>query len=352
MHDATREDRTTVPKSALILNVRERLVYNRCADEFAIMSRKYRKRCAHSVKTLARASGVAASRIVKFEAGTEVPSFPEVCALAQVYRIRVSHIRNRLQRLCDALLRGGDHDGELNALGAVRSKNAFSGHAMGFLRDVTPADLDLLAAHLREPDESIVDITIAEWPSILPPTFGHAVLGECGALALNMRIIEACAGRGGAPVQLAVTAPGGPPGKWFVKSGELLDRSYDDLQEISARIEALLFREFKYRGARKDKSEARAPFVDSATEPLSLTARVAVQLSRLRQAIDLIDTVREGGDGGAARAAEGLFFIAEEDVGKPEYQQTAPNFTAILSEATDLLEATANDLVVIGANEP
>lgn len=341
MH-STQKDRTTVPKSAMVLNVRERLIYNRCADEFAIMAREYRERCAHSVKTLARASGVAASRIVKFEEGTEVPSFPEVCALAQAYRIPVSHIRNRLQSL-DAMLRGGDQDGgEQDAPGAPPFKNNFSGHAMGFLRDLTPADTERLAAQLREPDETVVDITIADWPRILPPTFGHAVLGECGALALNIQIIKPCAGRGGAPVQMAITAPGGPPGKWFVKSGDLLDRSYDDLQGVSARIEALLFREFKYREPRTAEYDASAP----------LAERVAVQLSRLRQAINLIDAVRSGGDGGAGPVLERLVFIKEKDVRKPEYQQTAPNFAATLFEATALLEATANSLVEIAKTEP
>jgi hypothetical protein len=351
MH-TTREDRTTVPKSAMVLSVRERLIYNRCADEFAIMAREYRESCAHSVKTLARASGVAVSRIVKFEAGEEVPSFPEVCALAQAYRIPVSHIRNRLQRL-DAMLRGGDQDGGAqNAPSALPLTNNFCAHAMGFLRDVTPAEIEQLATQLREPDENIVDITIAEWPRIFPPTFGHAVLGECGALDLNIRMITACAGRGGAPVQMAITTPVGPPGKWFLKSGDLLDRSYDDLQRISARIEALLFRESKYREPRTDNSETHAPIAESATEPLSLTARVAVHVSQLRQAISLIDTVRPGGDGSAAGVLERLVIIKEKDVRKPEYQHTAPNLSATLFEAKALLEASANSLVEIATTEP
>jgi transcriptional regulator with XRE-family HTH domain len=332
-------------ESASVLKMPRHLLYGRVAAEFAEIAKQQRERIGLTVEALSRASGVSIQRINIFERGKAAPYWQEAIALAMVYGVRMSVIAERLRRAEGDAADWCEHNHGRNT---ALSKRHCREQAMAYVRDTTDGDTDVLVEKLSEMSDDIVDITIADWPAILPPSFGEAISAELHALMPNMKIVTTVAAHHGAPVPYGISDPNaarkvsGEFGKIFVGAGPLLDRVHFHVEGVRSRLEWLVTRHLKTPSGLLQSADRRSMTPKArrfASEPLD--QRLTLQCSRLTLVMTLLDVVRPGGERDGPAILEALKFMTTDDVAKFDHGQIPPNFEATLTDANKLMLDTA-----------
>jgi transcriptional regulator with XRE-family HTH domain len=330
--------------SASVLKMPRHLLYGRVAAEFSVIAKQHRERIGLTVEALSRASGVSIQRINIFERGKAAPYWQEAIALAMVYGVRMSAIAERLRRAEGDAADWCEHNHGRNA---ALSKRHCREQALAYVRDTTDEDTAVLVEKLSGMSDDIVDITIADWPAILPPSFGEAISAELESLLPNMKIVAGCAAHRGEPVPYGISDPTmarkvrNTVGQVFVGAGPLLDRIHFHVEGVRSRLEWLVTRHLRTPSGVLQSADRRSVASKARIASAPLERRLTLQCSRLTDVMKLLDAVRPGGDRDGPAVLAALEFLREEDVARFDHRQIPPNFEATLTSANKLMLDTA-----------
>lgn len=328
------------------------LIYKRLASEFGRIAREFRHRKALSIEKISRKSGVLISRIERFEAGLEAPCFSEMLTLANAYKVRASAIAGPLQQLYDDHLKSNP---SMPGLFQQRTSVVES--------DVRIAERAILIQRLGQTDKSVIDITIADWPAILPPGFMESMDAERAVLRVALIMLAAC--------RASSTVPGHsiprvlPPGKVLAERGKVLSTVHFVLTGVRERLGGLITRHLYQRGQapsaapssprnsqmRNDDQSGADARTDTAETALPFGQRVEAQRTQIAKAMSIIEACRLGGDSMLAPSIHGRDDNDDDHAGKHGERETA-HFEGALAAVNDILGDVLAGLEAISHAQP
>jgi transcriptional regulator with XRE-family HTH domain len=316
----------------VVLNIQERLTYKRVVDELGRTTAALRRRRGLTLKELSRKSAVPIRRLQQFEEARAAPHFVEMILLAPQYRIRLSEIAAQLRGVISSPL-------EQTTLARIPfSKALYCTEAAVLIEDTSEEQQRLMSEKLRSSEgyfATFVDITITEWPAMLPPNIGVSLLAEYRELAREKQVMTACFGTRGAPLGIQLTLPPQPgarkppPGAMpYITCGALLDRVRMNAGHSTARLDLYLRRQAQLSG----------------TEQMAhVVRRVGIAQAYLRQVVAQVNVIRPSGE---AELDDGLGWVRRiEDIkhvpdmqNHPELKRVLKGVTLNLRKAMTLLE--------------
>lgn len=211
---------------------RHRLALHRALSAFAIALNALRHRRAWSFQELSKRTDIPVSRILELIGARAAPAWDEVLWFAWAFRVPATSL---VSRLTAAL----DHDS------APELAQAISIASRPWETSVDRARKAYLLQKLSAHHGQILNLSLADWPAVLPPSLAECFATEATVMHINSMIIEEC-------VEVITRLPDGKSrrmtlGQVIRTAGEDLDSALHATSGVTERLQALAHRHRLHR---------------------------------------------------------------------------------------------------------
>lgn len=211
---------------------RKRLALHRAMSIFATTLNTLRRRQAWSLQELSMRTDIPLSRIQQLIAARAAPAWDEVLWCAWALKVPARSLIERLALACDDDL----EPGYIEVLQTSRPWET----------SIDRARKAYLLQKLTQQQGNLLNVSLAEWPVLLPPSLTECLATEAAVLHINALLIEECVD---AVLRDGEQLPRNPPGHLMSTMDELLDAALTATMGVTLRVQALMHRHRLHRTA-------------------------------------------------------------------------------------------------------
>lgn len=165
--------------------LRATFAYRRMLDDLARILTGCRRRQGLRIEAIAEQTGLPVRRLQAFEKGALAASWPEILLMAPAYRTVLSTVTRRLH---GQFVRSAGED--------AHRIEAYLQCCLARAPELTNAERERVNQMLSSPlNPKFIDVTIADWPSCLPPGLPTLLRVERDMIVAQMKGLNGCMAR-------------------------------------------------------------------------------------------------------------------------------------------------------------